>query len=212
MNRKHTARQQIRQQRQREGARRQETVRSRDTTTGYASRPPISVWTIAAIALALIGLIAFIVLERQVPANSAYPPVGTISCDGGEHADLHIHAHLTLYINGHKSVAPAGVGIAPDTSCFYWLHTHNTDGVIHIEAPSGRTFTLKNFLDIWSSHFATLGYPSQLNQTTGWLAYVDGKPFAGDFRTIPLRAHTLITLVYNSPGAQPDTSFAWNGL
>src|SRR5258707_15787 len=43
-----------------------------------------------------------------------------------------------------------------------------------------------DFLDIWSSHFSQLGYPSELNQTTGWQVYVDGKPFTGDFHTIAL--------------------------
>ena len=46
----------------------------------------------------------------------------------------------------------------------------------------------------------------------GWQAYVDGKPFSGDFRTIPLQAHTLVTLAYHSLGIQPDSTFNWNGL
>src|SRR6266566_3501100 len=104
------------------------------------------------------------------------------------------------------------VGIAPDGSCFYWLHTHSNDGVIHIEAPSGRSFTLGNFLDIWGKRFAQLGYPSELDQSDGWQAYINGKPFAGDFHTIPLQAHTLITLAYHSPGVKPDTTYDWNGL
>jgi len=197
-----------RQQRHQEALRRREKDQRRTART----RRLTPILTIAVIVLAMAGLLAFVLIERQAPANSAYPPVGSISCDSGEHTDFHVHAHLTLYINGQKSVAPAGVGIAPDGSCFYWLHTHNTDGVMHIEAPSGSAFTLKNFLDIWSGHFSTLGYPPQLDQTAGWQAYVDGKPFTGDFHTIALHAHTLITLVYNSPGAHPDTSFAWNGL
>lgn len=167
---------------------------------------------VTAIVLALAGLIVFRFIERQGPVNSAYPPVGKISCDEGEHADFHIHAHLTLYLNGQKVALPAGIGIAPDNSCIYWLHTHNTDGVIHIEAPSGSAFTLKSFLDIWSNHFQSLGYPGELNQTAGWQVSVDGKPFSGDFHAIPLHAHTLITLAYNSPGIQPETSFNWNGL
>lgn len=167
----------------------------------------------AVFALVVVGLIVYLVVRNQgLPANPAYPPVERISCDAGEHTDFHIHAHLTIYVNGQRMTAPAGVGIAPDSSCFYWLHTHNTDGVIHIEAPSGSAFTLKNFLDIWSGHFSQLGYPSELNQTTGWQVYVNGKSFTGDFHTIPLQAHTLITLAYNSPGIHPDTSFNWNGL
>lgn len=193
---------------------RQETVRNRETGQGRAA---LKKWltpivTVAALVLALVGLIAFYVIENQTPANPAYSPVGKISCDGGEHSDFHIHAHLTVYVNGKKMTPLAGVGIAPDNSCIYWLHTHNTDGVMHVEAPNGSALTLKNFLDIWSTRFSTLGYPSELTQTAGWQAYVNGKPFTGDFHTIPLQAHALITLTYNSPGIHPDTSFAWNGL
>ena len=43
-------------------------------------------------------------------------------------------------------------------------------------------------------------------------AYVDGKPYKGDFHKIPLKAHTLITLAYNSPNVKPDTTYNWNGL
>lgn len=163
-------------------------------------------------ALIVVGFLAFLFFSNQGIANSAYRPVDNISCDQGEHSDFHIHAHLTMYINNKPVALPAGVGIAPDGSCLYWLHTHSTDGVIHIEAPKGASFTFRNFLDIWSSHFPQVGYPKQLNSTTGWQVYVNGKAFTGDFRTIPLQAHTLITLAYHSPGIKPDTSFNWNGL
>lgn len=107
---------------------------------------------------------------------------------------------------------PENIGIAPDSSCLYWLHTHTSDGVLHIEAPNGFSITLRNFLDIWGNRFSQLGYPSQLNQTDGWQIYVNGKPFTGDFHTVPLQDHTLVTLAYHSPGVRPDTNFDWNGL
>ena len=47
---------------------------------------------------------------------------------------------------------------------------------------------------------ATPGEESAFNETLG----VNGEPVVGDFRTIPLKAHTLITLAYQSPGVQPD--------
>jgi hypothetical protein len=57
-----------------------------------------------------------------------------------------------------------------------------------------------------------LGYPSTLDVTTGWQIWINGKPYTGDFRTIPLTSHELITMAYNSPGVKPDTSYSWNGL
>jgi hypothetical protein len=31
-------------------------------------------------------------------------------------------------------------------SCFMWLHTHAADGIVHIESPVTRTFTLVAFV------------------------------------------------------------------
>jgi hypothetical protein len=63
--------------------------------------------------------------------------VDGISCDTSEQLVFHIHAHLTIMVNGTPRQVPAGIGIpgavATQTSagpfiqsgnCFYWLHTH----------------------------------------------------------------------------------------
>jgi hypothetical protein len=205
---KQSTRPRTRQEQRREEQRRREEERLR---TARAKRITIFV-IIGVAALAVAGLVYFVVAQSQTPANTAYPPIDTVSCDSLEHSDFHIHAHVTIYVDGNKVPIPAQVGIAPDGSCLYWLHTHSSDGVIHIEAPNGFSITLKNFLDIWEQRFQQLGYPSQLDQPGGWQVYVNGKPFTGDLRTIPLQSHTLITLAFNSPGVQPDTSYNWNGL
>ncbi len=165
-----------------------------------------------AFAVLVLGVIIYLVVSNMGVANSAYPPVNNISCDQGEQTAFHIHAHVSIYINGKQMEPPAGVGIAPDISCLYWLHTHYPDGIIHIEAPKGAAFTLGDFLKIWSSHFQSLNYPSQLNSTKGWQVYLDGKPYTGDFHKLQLHAHALITLAYNSPGIKPDTTFNWGNL
>lgn len=205
---KQSTRHRTRQEQRREEQRRREEERRRATRT---KRITIFV-IIGVVALAVAGLAYFAIAQSKAPANPAYPPVDSVSCDSLEHSNFHIHAHVTIYIDGQVTPIPAQIGIAPDNSCLYWLHTHSSDGVIHIEAPNGLSITLKNFLDIWEGRFQSLGYPSQLDQATGWQVYVNGKPFLGDLRTIPLQSHTLITLAYNSPRVHPDTSYNWNGL
>ena len=89
-------------------------------------------------------------------------PVDGISCQTSEQTVFHIHAHLTIFVNGAARQVPAGIGIpgaqatqSPQGpfietgTCFYWLHTHASDGIIHIESPVQRTYTLGNFFDIW---------------------------------------------------------------
>jgi len=145
-------------------------------------------------------------------------PVDGISCDTSEQVVYHIHAHLAVYTNGKARIVPEGIGIVPPTQvvetstgpfvvagkCFYWLHAHTADGIIHIESPSQRVYTLGNYFDIWNQRLsATQVGPAQGPVT----AYVDGQPFTGDPRSIPLDAHTLIQLDVGSasPGPQPFT-------
>jgi hypothetical protein len=146
-----------------------------------------------------------------------YPPVDGVPCDALEQTVNHYHAHVSYYINGRQVAPPANIGIAGNPynpSCYYWLHTHAADGIIHIEAPAKRTFTLGNFFDIWGQKFSTLQYPAELDQPggPGWQIYVNGKLVSGDFHNIVLQSHMLITLAYNSPNVKPITSYAWNGL
>jgi hypothetical protein len=138
------------------------------------------------------------------------PAVDNVQCNSSEQLTYHVHAHLSLSINGKAVPVSQYVGIT--NACFYWLHTHDTSGVIHIEAPQQMTFTLGNFLHLWKQQFSQLQYPAQLDNTSGWQAYVDGKPYSGDFNAIPLNPHALITLAYHSPGVKPDTIYNWNGL
>jgi hypothetical protein len=142
--------------------------------------------------------------------NQLAPPVDNIRCDAAEQLAFHIHAHISIYINGKDVPLPAQVGIT--NTCFYWLHTHDTSGVIHMEAPQVVTLHLGTFLKMWLDQFPQLQYPTQLSSTTGWKVYINGKPYNGNFNAIQLKAHELITLAYNTPNVVPDTVFNWNGL
>ena len=145
-------------------------------------------------------------------------PVDGISCDTSEQVVYHIHAHLAVYTNGKARIIPEGIGIVPPTQvvqtsagpfvvagkCFYWLHAHTADGIIHIESPSQRVYTLGNYFDIWNQPLSATEVGPAHGPVT---AYLDGQPFTGDPRSIPLDAHTLIQLDVGSalPGPQPFT-------
>lgn len=199
--------------------RRDEQIRRDAERKREEKRRRITVISVAAAVLVITLLIVTYAIyvnsqgssQGQKVVNPNYPPVDNVYCDQQEQTAFHIHAHLTMYINGQALPLPAQVGIAKDQSCLYWLHTHDTTGVIHIEAPANHSFTFGNFLDEWSNQFSTLGYAPQLDQT-GWQVYVNGKLYNGDFHKIPLAAHALITMAYNSPHVTPDTTYNWNGL
>jgi hypothetical protein len=214
--------------------RRQEEKRRRqDEQRRAARRRRITIGSVAAVAVLLLGVLGYFAYTNYVhpsvdvaptvvptPVNPNYPAVDNIPCDVGEQTAVHYHAHLSLYIDGQAVALPGNIGIASNGSCFYWLHTHtaarqSSGGVIHIESPAKDTFMLGNFFDIWGQQFSSLSYPPQLDQPggAGWQIFINGKPYNGsDFHNIVLKSHMLITLAYNTSGVQPDTIFNWGNL
>jgi hypothetical protein len=141
--------------------------------------------------------------------------VDGISCNPGEMFALHIHAHLTIFVNGSPRQLPPGIGIpgarAKNTprgpfalkgSCFYWLHTHAADGIIHIESPVKHSFTLGEFFDEWGQ---PLG-PGKVGPAAGPVAaFCNGQRYEGSPRDIPLSAGAQIQLEVGRPLVAPES-------
>jgi hypothetical protein len=182
----------------------------------HRQRARIILWGTIGSSFLLLGLMGFTFLRIQatLSTNSAHPPINGISCDAGQNA-YHIHAHLTIYINGKRVTIPQNIGIASDGSCFYWMHTHTDDGIIHIEAPQKLSnLALDDFLTIWHDGFANLNFPPELTQSTGWKIYVNGQPFAGIVTSpllteVPLASHDIVTLEYGTPNPKPDDASSY---
>jgi len=170
---------------------------------------------------------------EQVPIPGAAPLTGTstkatgqkvdgIGCDTSEQVLFHIHAHLTIFVNGSPRQVPAAIGIpgakAQNTpqgsfigsgNCFYWLHTHAADGIIHTESPVQRTYTLGNFFDEWGQ---PLG-PGQVGPDKGHVtAIYNGHLYEGNPRDIPLTKHAQIQLEVGTPLVAPETITWPSGL
>ena len=149
-------------------------------------------------------------------------PVDGISCDTSEQLVFHIHAHLTVFVNGAARQVPAAIGIpgaqAQNTptgpfvatgTCFYWLHTHAADGIIHIESPVHRTFTLGNLFDIWGQPLSK----SQAGPARGPVtAIYNGRVYLGNPRDIPLEKHAQIQLQVGKPLVAPASITFPSGL
>jgi hypothetical protein len=150
--------------------------------------------------------------------SAAGQPVDGISCQTMEQTLFHIHAHLTIFVNGAPRQVPAAIGIpgaqVQDTpngpfiasgTCFYWLHTHAPDGIIHIESPVQRAYTLGDFFDEWGQ---PLG-PNQVGPAKGHVtAIYNGQVYQGNPRNIPLSAHAQIQLEVGRPLVAPE-SITW---
>lgn len=174
-------------------------------------RARLLLWGTIGSTVVLLSFIGAVFLQINGITNPLHPAINGVPCDAsGMTVGFHIHAHLTIYVNGKKEPIPQGIGIPTDGSCIYWLHTHTSNGIIHIEAPQQQpNEALDDFLAIWTEGFPKLGYPPQLLLTTGWKAYTNGKLFTGPLNSpvhteIPLASHDAITLDYGTNNPPPD--------
>jgi hypothetical protein len=142
---------------------------------------------------------------KPLAAAGPMPAVRGISCDALESTLFHIHVHLAIFVNSQEQQVPYGVGVGQpwqiadtsvgpfveDGSCFYWLHTHTQDGVVHIESPIRRTFTLGDFFAIWQQPLSG----TQVGPAQGAvIAYLNGDRVTTNPSEIPLTSHALIQL------------------
>lgn len=99
-------------------------------------------------------------------------------------------------MDGHEVQVPANLGVNPAGGQMSAVHTHTSDGVIHIEAAhSGQVFTLGQLFTEWD---VALG-PGQLGaqRGTGTLSVIaDGKAYPGDPALLRLAPDQRITLIY----------------
>ena len=147
-------------------------------------------------------------------------PVDGIQCAPAEQLAYHIHAHLAVYADGTPTALPGGIGIpgsatvettegpvAAGGQCIYWLHTHAPDGVIHVESPTERVYTLGNFFDEWHQPLNARQVAGASGKVT---AVVNGRPWTGTPRAIPLLPHAVIQLDVGTPGV-PFQHISWSG-
>lgn len=163
----------------------------------------------------LISLAAAAALACAGSAGAATPTGQTIDgihCEQMEGSVLHIHQHVAIFDHGKPVGIPDDVGRPLIGQCFYWLHTHTPDGIVHIESPNFKTFTLGNFFDIWGVPLSKTNVagakPKPGERVAVW---VDGRPYTGDPRTIELTQHLDVTIEVGPPYAKPEPFTAWNG-
>jgi hypothetical protein len=147
--------------------------------------------------------------------------VDGVKCAPVEQLAYHIHAHLQVYLNGQPRSVPGGIGLLGPvvqqtavgpwygaSKCYYWLHTHTSDGIIHVESPTPRTYTLGNFFDEWGQPLSSRQVATAQGKVT---AFVNGKPWTKAPRAIPLLPHAVIQLDVGSP-AVPFVPMSWTGV
>lgn len=66
----------------------------------------------------------------------------------------HIHVHLDVFYDGERVAVPAKLGMDPLGIYIAPLHTHMDNGVIHLQAPVGKAYTLGQVFTVWGVSLA----------------------------------------------------------
>ena len=166
----------------------------------------------------LVAALAFASAWLGVTAVSwAEPPNGQtvsgIHCDQNEGVAFHIHQHLTLLDRGKPVSIPSDIGRPLTGQCFYWLHTHTPDGLIHVESPKIQTFTLGQFFAVWGEPLSVKrAGPLRAGGGTSLRFYVGGVLYTGDPRKIELAQHSDIVIEAGPPFSKPAPFTGWGEL
>src|SRR5262245_44606700 len=132
---------------------------------------------------------------------------------GEEGSAQHIHAHLDVLANGQPVPVPADIGVDEAHLRISPLHSHEANGVIHIESPSAtEKFTLGQFFAEWQVSLSDRNIGGLRADDTHQLkVYVNGQVRTGDPNGIVLAPHDEIAIVYGTDAQQasPPRSYAW---
>jgi hypothetical protein len=165
-----------------------------------------------------VFVLPFVIAAHNAMAQGASPSptsmgqtISGISCDAQEGQRIHIHQHLVIFDHGKQIDIPPNVG--QPGRCIYWLHTHTPDGIIHIEAPLNRSFTLADFFSVWGKPLSrTTAASARVAKGETMKVWVNGEPYAGDPAKIKLLGHTDIVIEAGPPFPKPPRFTTWGTL
>jgi hypothetical protein len=152
--------------------------------------------------------------------------VDGIPCDTTEYlTDYHIHVYLGILYKDRQIAVPTAIGLMhPGTKengyiatagCYYWLHTHDSSGIVHVEdkrhfPPTDAIHTFGEVMSIWGVKLASdrfgplkgsvhayVGNVSQIGQlTVSKYTELNVK----DVPALKLRSHEVLWLAIDSAG------------
>lgn len=122
-------------------------------------------------------------------------PANELNIGSHNNLALHIHADLSIIIDGEKQNIPGNMGVG--NNLMRPVHTHDGTGHLHIEAPCQRDLTLGDFFDIWGKEFNENQIFDKTTENGKLTMMVDGKENT-EFRNLILRDNQKIVIEYNS--------------
>jgi hypothetical protein len=160
-------------------------------TYTWTDPPPFSTTPIGLLYGGVVGATTW--PDGDTATGGTGQTIDDIICAAGMSVNYHVHAHLAIIKDGQMLAVPAHVGLA--ASCDYEDHTHDSTGMIHLETPTIKQFTLGKFFDVWGQ---PLSSTNVAGITGPVVVYIndngDARRYMGDPRDIELLSHRSITL------------------
>lgn len=136
-------------------------------------------------------------------------------------AAYHVHAFVGIIVNKRELALPDAIGLhgygaessglTNTARCYYYLHTHDASGMVHIESPSSASlgsgiYTVGNFIDVWGERISSTSFGPYSGPVHVFVAkpplrsLYSGRPvaFTGDPRSIKLYSHEAVWIEVGS--------------
>jgi hypothetical protein len=141
-----------------------------------------------------------------------------IQCNRLDQLAYQAYAHLQVYFHGHPRALPGAIGLVDPKSsdtgttttyrqglCTYWVATTAADGIIAVRSPLPSGYTLGDLFAVWGEPLGSGQVVDLHGPVTAW---VNGRRWPGNPRTVPLREHEAIELAVGGP-VPPHTPIDW---
>jgi hypothetical protein len=159
---------------------------------------------VAAMLIGLIGISFF--SGGSITRQSLTTRQVALACTTDMATTFHIHPSLEINISGENMTIPANIGVSP--TCMNSLHTHDDTGLIHVEAPEKRDFTLADFFAVWNKEFSRNQIlDAKVDANTEIVMTVNGTP-SNEYENLVLKDGDKIVISYQKKGAAVNIPFS----
>jgi hypothetical protein len=210
--------------------RKEEARKQREALQRKASRRKFYRWGVAGVIVAAVAIAGTAVALNQ--KSSSNPSSTPSALEGMQHTEapwtsgtlglkqrlqamglpvlsqealaFHIHMLLQVYVDGKAVPVPQDVGIDKVQQFITVLHTHDTSGIIHVESPIQKNYTLGQFFDVWGVPFSSSTLGAYSNSGDKQIrVFLNGKPYSADPQGLVLKQHEDIVVTFGTQKQLP---------
>jgi hypothetical protein len=125
-----------------------------------------------------------------------------IDCAAASSVTYHVHSLVSLYKDGVRVGLPQEIGLR---GCTYEMHTHDRTGIVHMEAPAAKPFTLGQFFSVWGKDISKANVAGLANPRYYLIQNQKITPYTGDPRAILFSRHLeILIIVGKAPAVVPQ--------